>query len=840
MRLLRLHVEGFGTLREFSLELEEPLTVLCFENGWGKSTLAVFIKAMLYGLPATSKRSLDENERKKYTPWQGGAYGGSIEFESEKGRFRAERFFGAKESGDTFALYDLDTHLESDVYSENLGAELFGIDADGYERTVYLSQRTTASKGENYSITAKLTDLLDDVDDIGGYDAAAMALDKRCKYYVTTGNRGRISVLESEIAAREREREGLLRVRAALEERERELGALSKSEEQLLLERERVRADLRLSGAQAERAALCNQREQLQKEYERICQRRRELDRSLEGLHPDEETLDRARRAAIDLRELSARLRELPEESAPTTELWLPDGQKKPPSEAFLEELSRENEALRVTAAACAEQMETTLLDGRYKRFFAGVPQKEELEDAFEVLDRRARAARPTVPLSLRMLLWLGSGASLLSLVLAIVSAGHPVSLICLSLSLVTALIGCIGSLLSGKGTGNADSEILRVRRLLETYEMPWEVDPYRSLAELSVLRDEYLRAVEARKAQQSEAERTERLRDGHIAKIRSAFSELGILLPQKEDYRDEILTLGRDISLVRRAKADALLLKERKKSITEALEKAKETLSELLAQIGCRQGQEVLGTIETVARLETEYRLLGKQEREYRARLNAFLEEHPELSEEEKATSLSLDHASLSEKEEALSKELNLLSEKKNGLLTQIERLSFEADRIPDAEGELASLSEELSASRENSETVHETLKLLEEAKVALSTRYLDGMQESLRAYLEFLSPDAPDAVMDASFEVSLRAGGKTRSTEFFSRGWRDVIGFCTRLALIDALYASGELPCIVLDDPFVNLDDRRMHAARELIERLSSKYQIIYMVCHRGRELR
>ena len=104
MRLLNLHVENFGALHDYRLEFSRGLQVLHHENGWGKSTLAVFIKAMFFGLPATSKRSLDENERKKYTPWQGGAFGGSLEFECAKGKFRIERSFGDKEKDDSFAL----------------------------------------------------------------------------------------------------------------------------------------------------------------------------------------------------------------------------------------------------------------------------------------------------------------------------------------------------------------------------------------------------------------------------------------------------------------------------------------------------------------------------------------------------------------------------------------------------------------------------------------------------------------------------------------------------------------------------------------------------------------
>ena len=51
MRLLRCHIENFGVLSGFDYEFESSLTVICRENGFGKSTLAAFLKAMFYGLP---------------------------------------------------------------------------------------------------------------------------------------------------------------------------------------------------------------------------------------------------------------------------------------------------------------------------------------------------------------------------------------------------------------------------------------------------------------------------------------------------------------------------------------------------------------------------------------------------------------------------------------------------------------------------------------------------------------------------------------------------------------------------------------------------------------------
>ena len=99
MKLLRCHVENFGILSDFDLTFTEGLNVLCRENGFGKSTLAAFLKAMFYGLPKTRAKA---SERKRYDPWQGGKYGGFLEFEYRGNQYRVTRYFGKKE--DSFSL----------------------------------------------------------------------------------------------------------------------------------------------------------------------------------------------------------------------------------------------------------------------------------------------------------------------------------------------------------------------------------------------------------------------------------------------------------------------------------------------------------------------------------------------------------------------------------------------------------------------------------------------------------------------------------------------------------------------------------------------------------------
>lgn len=197
MQIRCLHIENFGKLHDFDMDLKEGLNIIRADNGWGKSTLAAFIKAMFYGLDYTAKRSLRENERKKYMPWQGGAFGGSLEFLTGEKAYRMERSFGMKDKEDSFVLYDLDTGLESTDYSNRLGEELFHLDRAAFERSSFFKQQDF-SVSLNDSLNAGLTHMEEDAGDMRNYEKAVSSLEERMKYYQKTGNRGQIGKLTEE------------------------------------------------------------------------------------------------------------------------------------------------------------------------------------------------------------------------------------------------------------------------------------------------------------------------------------------------------------------------------------------------------------------------------------------------------------------------------------------------------------------------------------------------------------------------------------------------------------------------------------------------------------------
>ena len=175
MKLISLYIENFGGLRGYELKLEPGLTTINQPNGFGKTTLAEFIRAMLYGFPRKSK-TLEKSLRQKYAPWGGGVFGGHLIFEHEGQRYRLERTFGSTPKGDTFTLIDLATNRKTSRFSEEIGAELFQLDSDSFERSTYLPQMRDDGSLSTASIQAKLSALVEDGSDIANFDKAIATL----------------------------------------------------------------------------------------------------------------------------------------------------------------------------------------------------------------------------------------------------------------------------------------------------------------------------------------------------------------------------------------------------------------------------------------------------------------------------------------------------------------------------------------------------------------------------------------------------------------------------------------------------------------------------------------
>ena len=301
MRLIELYIENFGKLTGYKYSFSSGLNVINEENGYGKSTLAAFIKSMLFGLEDTRKTKLDENDRKRYLPWQGGAFGGTLTFSVGDKKYRIERTFSQKASDDTFALYDCASGKIYEDYSENIGEELFGINVDGFERTVFLSERRLSVKNDNKTISAKLSDLVGCDGDVGELDEAIEVLEERRKYYYKRGGSGRISEIRTEIRALESQINDVTRISDALPTKEASAKAIAKEIGEI---------ELRITEIDSKKQSLSYERQYLAKKAAKEDAERRlgAVKSFFKGNIPTQAELRQAERSADSYRALKERL----------------------------------------------------------------------------------------------------------------------------------------------------------------------------------------------------------------------------------------------------------------------------------------------------------------------------------------------------------------------------------------------------------------------------------------------------------------------------------------------------------------------------------------------------
>ena len=150
MKLKACHITGFGKMNDRSFDFTNGLNVFCEENGFGKSTLASFIKVMLYGFEDESKRSLKDKEREKYRPWNKSVYGGSIVFEYDGKEYEVSRTFGKNENDDSFEVRELPSNAVCNLFEKSsLGETIFGIDKNSFFRTAYIASRDLNKSDES-------------------------------------------------------------------------------------------------------------------------------------------------------------------------------------------------------------------------------------------------------------------------------------------------------------------------------------------------------------------------------------------------------------------------------------------------------------------------------------------------------------------------------------------------------------------------------------------------------------------------------------------------------------------------------------------------------------------
>ena len=872
MKLIHLYIENFGGLQRYELDFSDGLTVLREENGFGKTTLAEFIRAMFYGFPRKAK-TLEKSRRQKYTPWQGGKFGGNLTFRLDGKDYRIERTFGATPRGDHFQVIDLETGRKTDRFTEEIGLEIFGLDADSFERSTYMPQYREGGSLTTDSIRAKLGDLVEDTGDVGNFEKAITALKARRSSFIpyrgsggaVAEAAGQITLVQNRLDRMEEAEKEQKTCREEIARLEAEYGCCQDALKE-------IRNQITLT---SEMAAIASAHQQ----YRGLENRKSQLEAQLDGLRerypggiPGAGELEAALAAADRQAVLEAQQVTGPEDLAAVrieeeNRERFRDGV---PTQQELEACRQEIETYRglraerkslETVEDRKDELQTLFASGALEESRLGKLEEDcreldKLRGSLENLAVPAEEALPAevpkgpMPVVLAVLGLLAVAAGIVLLAMGKFIPGGVV----LGLGLVALAGAAIGGMKAmmarelarqrqAQAASDARMQNTRKREMLEAQIRTLEDtltrelgrgDFHQALMDLRMARQRYL----DRQARNGQIREKQTRLDRELAELeRVIVTFLGRFYEetQPEDFHNLLTDLQRRSEGYLRAKTTIESWNRRKTAREQGLQACGETLRGFFETWQLVPGGDLRKDLQ---QLRDDGRLEGDLHNQLK-RLSGELEAFRQAHEQELSCPVrepELDGAALKQEESRLLEEGTHLTRQLLQKRQQAQDLRNQVEQIPALQDQLELWQTRKTQGQKNAGLLDDTMDFLQRAKDSLSGNYMGPIQQSFRSYLTALGREDEKFLMTPDLDIQLERQGQSRELGYFSAGQADLVMLCMRFALVDALF-TGEKPVVILDDPFVNLDDRHTEEALALLKELAKERQILYLTCNSSR---
>ncbi|HHT98390.1 MAG TPA: AAA family ATPase [Clostridiales bacterium] len=816
MILKRCYIENFGKLKDKTFEFKDGLNTIKEDNGWGKSTLAVFIKAMFFGMEFSQVRK-ELVERKKFLPWQGGDFGGNLEFEIDGKEYKIIRYFGTKKNDDTFVLYNLATNKITEEYTENIGEEVFGIDSESFERSVFITLDGKYPVMQD-SINAKLNDLIDNTDDINNFEKAYATLEKISREIKPDKSIGNKKL--GEVNSRITEIESLIE---ECVDTEKEIELLSDKIEKLNKEKEEND-----NGIKEIKVKTSDFTKYLKKqEYLDLLKNKEEKNKQIQ-----EQILDQKE---VILRKNYNEINKIHEEVNQLKEFFediIPNDEKINLCYDNIHKYKNAVERLNNSKPTDEEESSYIKLKEKYNQMdIKNINIDELMNDYNTVADLKYKIERENSNYNhnkqIRMLLdekkqglsniipfIIGIAAIIISIILFFTNSNLYAS-ISLGIGIIFVIITIIFKIDQKKESldTDVDDELEKTKTNIE-----------KMIQEQKKLEDGYLEVINNVYPNKDKTNILKTLSD-----IKSEINKYNILEKTINTYK----TITEDI-----------------KSELEVINSAKEELlGPIRIKSNIKDDEELILTIKNQKNKYVELTNIIKEYDYYTKNIDNLTKEYRSIIENIKVLTDKNDINEFVNIEtpnktfEELQEESSDLESIKEGIIKslisyqkQLEEKSVIADKKVDFEEELERLIDEQKYLLNKYDILTKTMSYLNDAKENLSTRYLKPMTEAFNTYMSMLDGGEQKISIDVDLKSEIINNGKYIRNEHLSRGYKDIVNICTRIALIKAMYQEKS-PFIILDDPFVNLDDDKLNNAINIVKELSKEHQILYLVCQSSR---
>ena len=817
MRINECYINNFGKLTDFKISFNDGLNTIKAENGYGKTTLSVFIKAMFYGLDSTKRTKLSENDRKHYLPWNGLSAGGSLSFTTGGKEYRIERRFMPKSQDDTFKLYDVTIGKESTDFTENIGEELFGIDADGFERTIFLSEQNLSGKNENKTVSAKLSDLVGYECDLSVMDDALSLLEKERKVYYKRGGSGEIGELKEKINSLKIRLGELKRTGVSLEEEKASYLTIKNELKSLLEEREKLKKAEAENNRMRERFSYEKQYLDMQNNLEKEKDLKLKEELFFKNGVPKRELLQEFKEKLSESKML---------EEASGKEVFseydrLADFFKNAPSDEEFERIKKRadiEKEKRKEAEIITAQIHPS---SKFKNIAEAKTEIEALTEELKTLDTKKgrNLWKPAIACGILALL---SGIGLAFLWLPLLS---------LSALGIAFIIASYFNFKSCKQNAKKLNGADRVKEILENKYLLRGVNKENLLDKLYSLKAEIL--IE----EKNEKKRCELIEKANalIIESDSCKEDVNMFIERFEGLKecdtgaalDEIFKKRGEFALIKKSREERIAENEKRNALSlaykteaneflsrypTATEKPFDEISEHLIEYNMRSI--------SISRLEND---ISEFIKKHGINPENLLCERPSILEEGSFDAINKKITEL-EREAALSER-------------SIASMSEELEAASEYEAEIDELTEKKNLYENKLSVIVKTKEYLTEAKDSLTSKYLSGTKRAFDSYVNLISAEEGESFsMDTSFEIMKNESGSYKPMAAYSRGYQDLYAIAARLAIIDSLY-DKELPFIILDDPFAYFDKEKLSKALSLIKTISLSKQIVYLTCSEER---
>ena len=145
MRLLELHIDGFGKFHDRTISFNDGINIIYGKNEAGKSTLHTFIRGMLFGIERGRGRAAKNDLYTKYEPWENsGTYEGWLKLEKDGTIYRIERRF--RKENKSLKIINETKGLEEEATPAFVSSLLDGLTETMYNNTISIGQLKSATE----------------------------------------------------------------------------------------------------------------------------------------------------------------------------------------------------------------------------------------------------------------------------------------------------------------------------------------------------------------------------------------------------------------------------------------------------------------------------------------------------------------------------------------------------------------------------------------------------------------------------------------------------------------------------------------------------------------------